>query len=274
MRVEADGDRADAVAIDDVLVARPERGRVPRAWADLTADAVRGPDGDETFGSLTVVGPRGVTLHVRGKAVAFGWPDVDEFTFRRAAVAEWATSGEHVHVRLRSVDGTRDVLAGAVTAFHDRKLVLAHAVFGELTIPRERLEEVRFDFRGRRLPVDATPRHLGNRPAFGFAVPKPEGLRFAKTVTLDPVPADGFVVIDAAQVNGSGTPVEVRVNGERVGELNRFADRPDAVVRRYRLPVPARLWRKETDIEVRLAPEVGARVTGVDLRAVRFELPN
>jgi hypothetical protein len=130
---------------------------------------------------------------------------------------------------------------------------------------------VRFVFRCRRVPVDATPRHLGERPAFGFAVPKPEGPRFAKSVTIDPVPADGFVVIDAAQVNGSGTPIEVRVNGERVGELNRFTDRPDAIVRRYRLAVPSSAWRKETEVEVRLRAQ-GGRVTGVDLRAVRLEL--
>jgi hypothetical protein len=80
------------------------------------------------------------------------------------------------------------------------------------------------------------------------------------------------VVIDAAQVSAIGTLVEASVNGERVGALNRLADRAEPVVRAYRLP--ARNWRRgENEIEVRLRPdESGKRVTGVDLRAVRLEL--
>ncbi|HVK13205.1 MAG TPA: hypothetical protein VM597_30915, partial [Gemmataceae bacterium] len=31
--------------------------RIPRPWADLTADGVRSPDGDETFGLLTTIDP-------------------------------------------------------------------------------------------------------------------------------------------------------------------------------------------------------------------------
>jgi hypothetical protein len=162
-----------------------------------------------------------------------------------------------------------------VTAFDDKRLVLAHAVLGDLTIPRDRVEELRFRFRGRRVPVDATPHHLGTRPGFGFAVVKPEGLRFAKAVTVDAVPAEGFVAVEAAQVSGPGPPVEVLLNGERLGELNRSADRADHVVRAYRFPVPAGAWRKDNEVEVRVRPPAdGKRVPGVDLRAVRLEVPS
>jgi hypothetical protein len=103
-------------------------------------------------------------------------------------------------------------------------------------------------------------------------VPKPEGLRFTKAVSLDN-PAAGFAVIDAAQVSAKGTPVEVLINGGRVGELNRLAGRAEPVVRMYRLPVAAGVLRRgDNEIEVRLRPSADGKVNGIDVRAVRLEL--
>jgi hypothetical protein len=272
IRLVADGTGEESASVDDVAVSRAERPVEPRPWADFTADAVRSPDGDETFGSLTAAGSRGLAFEVKGRKFSLAWPEVAEFTFRRGAIPERSTAGEHVRVRVRSADGARDVLDGAAKSFDDKTLGLAHAFLGDLTIPRDRLEEVRLRFHGRRLPADSTPHHLGTRPAFGFAVPKPAGLYLTMSAKIDPAPTAGFVVIDAAQVSAIGTLVEASVNGERVGALNRLADRAEPVVRAYRLP--ARNWRRgENEIEVRLRPdESGKRVTGVDLRAVRLEL--
>lgn len=272
VKLTSEGEGTEAAAIDDVLVAAAAPTTGPRAWADLTADAVRSPDGDETFGTLSAAGPGGVTLELKGKKLALGWSEVGELAFRRGPVTESATRGEHVRVLVRSADRQHDVLDGAVKAFDDKALVLVHPVLGELTVPRDRVEEVRFAFHGRRLPLDSTPHHLGTRPAFGFAVPKPEGLRLARSVSLDN-PAGGHVVIDAARVGATGTAAEVLVNGERVGELNRFAGRPDPAVRAYRLPVAAGAWRRGVnEVEVRLRPGVDGKVTGIDVRAVRLEL--
>jgi hypothetical protein len=274
IRLAAAGDGSEPATVDHVVVTRSERPREPKPWADLTADAMRSPDGDETFGTLLTAGPAGVTLEVRKRQLVHPWPDVSELTFRRGPIAEQPTTGEHVRVRVRTAEGLRDVLDGAVKRFDDKGLVLAHAVLGELTIPRDRLEEIRLLFHGRRVPVDATPHHLGSRPAFGFAIPKPEGLRFGKSIKLDVLPAAGFVVVDAAQLSGSGTPVEVRWNSDRLGDLNRFADRAEPVVRSYRLPIPGdALRRGESEIEISLRPNAdGRRVNGVDVRAIRLEL--
>ena len=165
----------------------------------------------------------------------------------------------------------RDILERAVKSFDDRRLV-THTLLGDLTIPGSAGRSAT-PVHGRLLPVDSTPHHLA-RPAFGFAVPKPEGLRFKKTAKVEPIPTAGFVVIDAAQVSASGPPVELLVNGERVGDLNRLADRAEPTVRAFRLPVAATSWRRgENEIELRLRPDdTGKRVTGVDLRAVRLEL--
>ncbi|HVK14465.1 MAG TPA: hypothetical protein VM597_37345, partial [Gemmataceae bacterium] len=103
--------------------------RIPRPWADLTADGVRSPAGDETFGSLTAIDPAGATLGIKAKAVVFGWPDVAELAFRRGPVPERPTTGEHVRLRVR-IDNHRDVLAGAVKTFDDKAVVLAHPVLG------------------------------------------------------------------------------------------------------------------------------------------------
>lgn len=271
VRLAADGDGTEAAEVSDLAIARPEPVGEPQAWADLTADAVRSPDGDETFGSLSAAGPGGMTLEVKGQKRVVGWPAVAEFTFRRGPVTERATAGEHVRVKVASADGRSDVLDGAVKVLDDKALVLAHAVLGDLTIPRDRVEEFRPRFHGRRAPVDAAPRHLGDRPAFGFAVPKPDGLRFTKGLTVEAA-SGGFVVVDAAWVSGTGPVVEVRVNGGLVGELNRQADRAEAAVRAYRLPLPA-VRSGEAQVEVWVRPPAdGRRVAGVDLRAVRFEL--
>ncbi len=256
-------------AIAGVSAARPG---APRAWADLTADGVRSPAGDETFGALTAIDPTGVTLGIKAKPVVFNWPDVAELGFRRGPVSERPTAGEHVRLRVR-IDNHRDVLAGAVKTFDDKAVVLTHAVLGDLTIPRERVEEVRFAFHGRRIPVESAPHHLGTRPAFGFAVPKPTGLKLAKRVSVETVPTTGFVVVSAAHVGRTGTPVEVWLNGDRLGTLNALADRADAVVRPYRVPAPAAAWRSgANEVELRLKTEPDAKATGVDVRSVWLEL--
>jgi hypothetical protein len=269
IKLRSEGQGQDTVAVDDVLVTRPEPAVEARTWADLTADGVRSPDGDETYGALASVGSAGVALDVKEKNLALGWPEVTGFAFRRGPAAELATRGEHVRVLVRTADGLRDVLEGAVKSFDDKTIVLIHAALGELVLPRDRIEEVRLLFHGRRVPIDTAPHHLGVRPAFGFAVPRPEGLRLVRTFRLDE-PGTGFVVIDAAGVGRTGTPAEVRVNGEVIGELNRLADRAEPAVRRYRLPVER--WRTgDNEVEVRLRPADG-KVTGIDVRAVRVEL--
>jgi hypothetical protein len=103
-------------------------------------------------------------------------------------------------------------------------------------------------------------------------VPKPEGLRLTKSVSLDN-PATGFVVIDAAHVSARGTPVEMVINGERVGELNKLAGRAEPLARAYRLPVAAGVLRhSDNEIEIRLRPPADGKVNGIDVRAVRLEL--
>lgn len=273
LKLEAAGDGAEVVPVSDVGVSRPVRSAGPKAWADLTADGVRSPDGDETFGTLAALGPTGATLELKARPVRFPWPDVAEVAFRRGGVPERMTAGEHVRVRVRSADGHRDVLAGAVQAFDDRAVVVAHPVLGDVTIPRDRVESVRLDFHGRRLPVVSMPQHLGTRPAFGYAVPRPTGLTVSKRVTVEPVPPAGFVVVAAARVSRAGTPVEVYLNGDRLGTLNALADRADAGVRVYRVPVPAAAWRAgANEAEVRLKAAPDAQATGADVRGVRLEL--
>jgi len=274
VRLAADGEGVDEAAVADVLVTRADAGVKTRDWGDLMRDAVRSAEGDETFGTLAAAGPGGVTLELKGKKLAIRWPAAAEFTFRRGPVPERETAGEHVRAIVAAADGGRDVLDGAVRGFDGKALVLAHAVLGDLTIPRQRLEELRLRFHGRRVPVDATPHHLGTRAAFGFAVPKPEGVRMIKTVSLDAAPREGFAVVDAARVGAKTTPVEVRWNGVLLSELNRLADKPGPEVRAYRLAVPATAWRVgENEVEVRLRVDGdGGRATGVDVRAVRLEV--
>jgi hypothetical protein len=272
IKLSAEGEGTEAANISDVLVAEPRAARELRPWADLTADAIRSPEGDETFGELVTGGPAGITLKTKKRNSTLAWPEVAEFSFRRAQINEHPTSGEHVQVRIRSAENARDILSGAVKSLDDKNLVLVHAILGELTIPRTRLEEIRPLFHGRLIPVDTTPRHLGDRPAVGFAVPKPEGMRLTKSIRVAKAATAGFLIVDAAHVGVKGTPIEVRVSGESLGTLNRLADRGDFQVRSYRLLLPTiRPGEFEIELELR-PPKDSGRVNGIDLRAIRLEL--
>jgi hypothetical protein len=272
IKLSSEGDGLEEAQLHHILVTKPRRVEDPRPWGDLTTDAIRSPDGDETYGKLSEAGPKGVVLELKEKPHASSWPDVAEFTFRKTAIPTHATDGEHVEAKIRSVGATRDVLVGAVKTLDAKGLVLSHPILGELTIPRDRLEELRLLFHGRQIPVDATPRHLGDREAFGFAVPKPEGLRFSNTIAIKTASTAGFVVVDAAHLDRKGAPVEVLINDEVIGELNRLADRDDGLVHSYRLSLPAlRAGKIEIAIRLRTSPDRGP-VKGIDLRAVRLEL--
>ncbi|HEX3146579.1 MAG TPA: hypothetical protein VHR66_00660, partial [Gemmataceae bacterium] len=273
IRLESSGDGDEKAILNSVQVARPNANSASKPWADLTSDAVRAPEGDETFGSVRSANTAGIVFRVKDKEIPFAWPDVAEFAFRRDKVVEVKTVGEHVRLRVRSANGVRDVIEGAVAAYDGKLLRLEHSLLGLVHIPREQVEEIRFDFHGQRVPVDSMPRHLGSRPAFGFAVVKPEALRFAKSINVNAAAKETHVVVDAAQVDKNGAPAEVLVNGEVIGTLNRLADRGDQTVRSYRLSVPANLWRSGVnDLEVRVRPPEGATVNGIDLRAIRLEL--
>lgn len=271
IKLSSMGDGENVLAFEHVLVTQPRPAETMRTWADLTNDGIRSPDGDETFGTILSAGPRGITLQLKDKKLERAWPEVAEFSFRRAAVAERMTIGEHVQLRIRTAAGTQDILNGAVKLLGDRSLVLTHPILGELTIPRDQINEIRPLFHGRLIPIDAIPRHLGEKPTFGFAAPKPEGLKFVKKIAIKSPPAKSFVVIEAAHVDPKGTPIEVWVDDELIGELNRLADRVDGKVRVYRLPAST-LRDGDNELEIRLRPpKDGGRVKGIDLRAIRLE---
>jgi hypothetical protein len=270
VQLVADGTGTESAAVDDIVVERPVSHRQPRNWADLTADAIRSTGGDETFGGLKEAGPFGVTIEVKGRRSTHPWPDLAECTFRRSAVKELTTTGEHVRARIRSAMGILDVVSGSVTKFDADALVLSHPLLGELSVQRRLLDELELSFYGRMVPIDTVPRHLGVRPAFGYAVPKPQGTRFATTVAVARA-TGGYVVVDAARIQEAGPSVEINVNGESVGFLNRQADRAEATVRSYRLPIST--IGENVEIEIRVGAHTkNMHTNGVDLRAVRLEL--
>jgi len=242
-----------------------------KPWADLTADGIRSSAGDETFGTIVELSAEKVVLETKAKKLASGWTEVAEIGFRREPIAERETKGEHVQLRLRTRENARDIIEGAIRAFDESAITLVHATLGKLRISRDTVAEIRFKFHGRCVPLDSIPRHLGNRPAFGFAVPKPEGMSLSKSMPVE-MQGKGFVVLDAAGLSAKGDRVELRVNGKSLGELNRLVDRSDGEVQTLRLALPA-LLNEKTEIEVRVIADVeGRKISGVDLRGVRVEL--
>jgi len=267
---------ADSIPIPRTLIERirhcPESPlNTVKPWADLTADGMRSTEGDETFGTISELSFEKVVLETKAKKLATFWKELAEIGFKRGAIVERETKGEHVQIRLHTVENQRDILEGAVRSFDEKSLILLHANLGEVRIPRDCLAEIRFRFHGRTVPVDSTPRHLGNRPAFGFAVPKPQGMSFAKSIPVE-MQSKGFVVIDAASVSAKGPQVELRVNGKSTGDFNRLVDRTEGGVKTLRLPLPS-LAGEKMEIELRVHVDAeGRRISGVDLRGVRLEL--
>ena len=81
IRFVAGGAGMESATVDDVAVSRSERSAEPEPWSNLTAGAVRSPDGDETIGSLAAAGPTGVSLDVKGRRLASVAGRIREFTF-------------------------------------------------------------------------------------------------------------------------------------------------------------------------------------------------
>jgi len=285
---EAPADKvATGVRFDDFVMSRPfpEPKRIEPG--DPTQDVVVSFDGDETFGAILDLAPLRIGQEGRGAKQAHDWRSVREVIFRRGALVEQETNGDHVRLRLRARGGQREEIEGAVVALEGDCLKLIHSFLGELTIPIARIDELRPVFRGRRIPIESSPRHLGRGMKSGFAVSKGEGDLLRWQFKFN-VPMSSALVIEAARVLGEedgldvkaalrrgGLQTEVSINGRRVDDLNRHVDRSGWQSVWVRIPVPSELLSAGTNIvELRqTADRETGRSGACEVRSIRLEIP-
>jgi hypothetical protein len=286
---EAPADKAvtAAVRFDDFVVSRPFAEPKPTEPGDFTQDDVVSLDGDETCGPIVELASLRIVQEGRADKQVHDWRSVREVLFRRGALVEQESNGDHVRLRLRAGGGQREEIEGAVVALDGDRLNLTHPFLGELTIPIARIDELRPLFRGRRIPIESSPRHLGRGMKGGFALAKGEGNTLRWQVKLD-TPTSAVLVIEVAHVAGEedgpdvkaalrrgGLRAEVSVNGRRIDHLNRHVDRSTWESVWARIPVPSEMLNAGTNIvELRQTTDRETGRSGdCEVRGIRLEIP-
>jgi hypothetical protein len=116
----------------------------PRPPADDEQDAVRLLDDDQLFGRIVRADRRTIQIEARYGKRSLPWTAVSGCSFRRPAAPPKANEGAKVRVLVRSgLCVETDVLEGVVTRKDEQRLVLLHALLGEVTLERGRVRETR-----------------------------------------------------------------------------------------------------------------------------------
>jgi hypothetical protein len=227
---------------------------------DAGQDEVRLVGGDQLFGTIAAADGDRVRLKVDDKVVGLPWSEVSGLYFRRRPRQAPPVEGLLVRLEWRAASGgdpsDLDALEGALTAVNDAGLTLVTPYAGTLFLPRDRGRSMRVLGKGRRIVIDPTAHHLGDRPSTTSPLldpPQPEGGVLERSVDLAEVPSrPAALVLDVVQVVGeaSGIPfaslvqkgqlrTNVTINGQPVDYLNRHITSRNETPERIRLPIPA-----------------------------------
>ncbi len=112
--------------------------------AEDEQDAVRLLTDDQLFGTILSADRRVLQIEGRFGKRSLSWTMVSGCSFRQPATPPKANEGAKVRVLVRSgLCEENDVLEGVVQSLDERRLVLKHALLGEVTLERARVREVR-----------------------------------------------------------------------------------------------------------------------------------
>ena len=115
----------------------------PPPPADAEQDVVRLLDDDQLFGRILHADRRTIQIEGRFGKRSLPWTAVSGCSFRRPAAAPKANEGAKVRLLVRSgLCVEPDLLEGVVIAADERRLILKHALLGELTLERSRIREM------------------------------------------------------------------------------------------------------------------------------------
>ena len=250
---------------DDLHVARIA---TPSARVDIDPgqDEVRMVSGDQTFGRIVKADSRRVLLRQLGKDVSLPWSEVSGVYFERAAEAGQMIDGLLVRAEWRAAPPSEgrdfDVLEGALVGVTETEISLATPYASAVTLPRDHLTRLLILGKGRRLTLDATSHHLGDRVVPDLDPPQPEGGTYEIAFDLDSVP-DGpaRLAVDVVQVVGESGDSEfsplvrkgelvsrVSLNGKAFDTLNHHIMTKNEAPERIRLPIPSGLLRSGRNV--------------------------
>jgi hypothetical protein len=115
----------------------------PPPPVETEQDAIRLLEDDQLFGHILQADSRAIQIEGRFGKRSLPWTMVSGCTFRRLSEPPKANQRAKVRLLLHSgLCAEPDVLEGMVTALDDRRLVLRHALLGELTFERGRVREL------------------------------------------------------------------------------------------------------------------------------------
>jgi len=263
-----------AVCFDDFSIARPavELRHEP---GDPAQDECWLAGGDQLFGKLTRADTHGVEIHARSGKRTYSWSSLCGFFLKSETTAPKTSDGAHVRVWFDSGFPHADELVGVLLSLDDRKLVLRHPLFGDITLDRSRLRKLRPLFFGKLIELDNGRHHLGEegRLVPGLYPPRAEGPSLRRAMRLESAPASARLTLtvqfaeEKADSNGTdlireaGGP-EVRVNGRSLGLLSRYVDRATKESQRIAISIPGdALEARENIIELvqKLETKAGRR---------------
>jgi hypothetical protein len=116
----------------------------PQPPPDAEQDAIRLLHDDQLFGRILQADRRTIQIEGRFGKRSLPWTAVSGCTFRRPAAPLKVNEGAKVRLLVRSgLCADPDLLEGVVTANDERRLILRHALLGELTLVRGQVREQR-----------------------------------------------------------------------------------------------------------------------------------
>ena len=290
--------------IDDLLVSRLEEEASPFVFRLLHAsDAVATHSGEEFFGRVTRVAPRGITLDgIAGEAM-LPWSRVAAVGFRPAdsplSGPTEPLAGLVARIECQPLVDRPQLLADTITATivatdHDG-LDVSHPLLGKFPLRWRDIRRIMPLFVGQDLVLDARRVHLGESIRADFRRPLPDGTEWHREFVLTAKPpGDVWLSLLATDLEPSGleTPpgsaflkelragqllTEVFVNDQLIGDLNRLLryraspGQPE----RLRLSLPQESLRAGVNtVRLRQRPrtENGSDYDDCELSDLRLEL--
>ena len=294
----------DGLWIDDLSISRLDENVTQFAMRFPQADdAVATHSGEEFFGRVTRIAPRGITLDGIAGEATVPWSRVAAVGFRSAdrplsgptapleglvARIEWQPFVDRPQLLADRVTAT-------IVATNRDGLFVSHPWLGEFPLSWRDISRIEPLFVGQVLVLNARRVHLGDSIRADFRRPLPDGTEWRSEFVLATKPqGDVWLSLNVADLEPSGpdTPpgsaylkelragrllTEVLVNNQPVGDLNghlRFRaspDRPEGL--RYRLPRDV-LREGANTIQLRQRPlrENGSDYDDCELSDLRLEL--
>jgi hypothetical protein len=149
-----------------------------------------------------------------------------------------------------------------LAAVGDSSLRVTVPYVGVVEVPRDRLKRLDVLGRGKRVVIEPSPHHLGNRPAEDLDPPQPEGPTLDVPFTLPVLPdGEAVLLLDVVQVIGETGNLDfsdlvkrgelrtvVLMNGKPFDTLNRHIRNRNDVPARVRLPIPSGALRSGANV--------------------------